>query len=127
MRRRVEEERKSLRRDARTIMATTLAFAAGLALFSRSYMAPYSTVVGQVVLSGVVVVFVVALAWIRRLSEARAHERFLVGPESLVRAHHLTPRATGTAHSGATTTLAPILSTFEADRDDDRDSARWQR
>ncbi len=107
MRRRVEEERKSLRRDARTIMATTIAFAAGLALFSRAYLAPYSTVVGQVVLTGVLAIFLIALTWIRRLADVRAHERFLVGPETLARRARSVDRTTTSgATSGATSRAA---------------------
>ncbi len=85
MRRRIEEERKNLRRDARTIMVTAVGFAGVLALFSRSYMAPYSTATGQVVLAVVVGIFVAGLVWMRRLANVRGHERFLAGPETLAR------------------------------------------
>jgi Flp pilus assembly protein TadB len=85
MRRRIEEDRKNLRRDARTIMLTAIGFAAALAIFSRSYMAPYSTAPGQVVLAVVVAIFMAGLVWMRRLANVRTHERFLVGPETLAR------------------------------------------
>jgi Flp pilus assembly protein TadB len=85
MRRRIEEERKNLRRDARTIMVTAIGFAGVLAIFSRSYMAPYSTAAGQVVLAVVVAIFMTGLVWMRRLANIRGHERFLVGPETLAR------------------------------------------
>lgn len=85
MRRRIEEERKNLRRDARTIMLTAIGFAGVLAIFSRSYMAPYSTPTGQVVLAAVVGIFMAGLVWMRRLANVRSHERFLIGPETLAR------------------------------------------
>ena len=43
MRRRIEEGRKSLRRTAMIIVGVTALFAGGLAVFSRDYVAPYST------------------------------------------------------------------------------------
>jgi Flp pilus assembly protein TadB len=92
MRRRIEEERKNLRRDARTIMLTAIGFAGVLAIFSRSYMAPYSTPAGQVVLAAVVAIFMAGLVWMRRLANVRSHERFLVGPETLARRARSTDR-----------------------------------
>ena len=77
MRRRIEQDRRTLRRSARIIMGTAIGFAAFVAVFSRSYMAPYDTITGQVVLALVIAVFVAGLVWMRRLAEPRHHERFL--------------------------------------------------
>lgn len=85
MRRRIEQEEKTLRRDARTIMGTALGFAGFLVVFSRPYMAPYSTVAGQLVLAIVIGIFVIGLVWMRRLANVRAHERFLIGPETMAK------------------------------------------
>jgi Flp pilus assembly protein TadB len=87
MRRRIEQERLTLRRDARTIMLWSVGFAAVLAMFSRSYMAPYGTVPGQFMLAIVIGIFVSGLVWMRKLADVRAHERFLVGPETLATPH----------------------------------------
>jgi Flp pilus assembly protein TadB len=83
MRRRIEQDAKTLRRDARTIMMTAIGFAGFLSVFSRQYMAPYSTVTGQLVLVLVVGIFIAGLIWMRQLANVRQHERFLVGPETL--------------------------------------------
>ena len=83
MRRRIEQERKTLRRDARTIMIWSIGFAAVLAVFSRSYMTPYATVPGQFMLAIVVGIFVAGLIWMRKLADVRPHERFLIGPTTL--------------------------------------------
>src|SRR5680860_743552 len=64
MRRRVEEGRKSLRRTALIIIVVTGLFAGGLAVFSRAYVAPYSTPGGQVMLAIVLAVFAGGLVWI---------------------------------------------------------------
>ena len=61
-----------------------------LAIFSRSYMAPYSTVTGQLVLAVVIGLFMAGLIWMRRLANVRIPERFLVGPETLARRAHST-------------------------------------
>ncbi len=83
MRRRIEQDSKTLRRDARTIMVTAIGFAGFLSFFSRQYMAPYSRVTGQLVLVLVIGIFVGGLIWMRQLANVRTHERFLVGPETL--------------------------------------------
>jgi Flp pilus assembly protein TadB len=77
MRRRIEHDRRTLRRSARIIMATAIGFGVFVAVFSRDYMAPYATFGGQVVLTLVVAIFVAGMVWMRRLAEPRRHERFL--------------------------------------------------
>jgi Flp pilus assembly protein TadB len=81
MRRRVETGRRSLRRSAQIIIAVTVAFATGLAVFSRQYVAPYSSVTGQVVLAGVIAIFGAGFVWLRRLADAEQPERFLIRPD----------------------------------------------
>lgn len=83
MRTRVEENRKTLRRDARTIVGVTLAFAGGVMLLSRTYLEPYGTPVGQIVLLLVMGCFIGGFAWIRHASRIRTPERFLVGAHEL--------------------------------------------
>lgn len=77
MRRGVEEGRKNLRRAAAIIVTVTAAFAGGLVLFSRSYVAPYGTVAGQVVLLIVVAIFAAGFMWIRQAAVGKSPERFL--------------------------------------------------
>lgn len=83
MRTRVEESRKNLRRDARTIIVVTLAFAGGLMLLSREYLAPYGTVTGQLMLGLVVAMFIAGFWWIRSASRVEMVPRFLVGPSEI--------------------------------------------
>lgn len=83
MRRRIEQEHRTLRRDARTIMMVVLGFAGSLVVLSRDFLAPYSTPLGQVMLAVVIGVFVAGLVWMRRAADVKEHERFLVGPETL--------------------------------------------
>lgn len=73
----VEAGRKSLHRSARVIVGVTLAFSIGLVLFSRQYVEPYSTPLGQVVLAGVIAIFAFALMRLRKLAEYTAPQRFL--------------------------------------------------
>lgn len=79
MRRRIEEGRKSLRRTALIIVGATAIFAGSMAVFSRDYVAPYSTPLGQLMLSVVLSVFGGGLMWIRSAANLRPPERFLVG------------------------------------------------
>ena len=83
MRTRVEESRKNLRRNARTIIVVTLAFAGGLMLLSRAYLAPYGTVTGQMMLGLVVAMFVAGFCWIRKASRVDPAPRFLAGPAQI--------------------------------------------
>ena len=83
MRRRVEEGRKSLRRTALIIVVVTGLFAGGLAVFSRAYVAPYSTPGGQLMLAIVLAVFAAGLIWIRQAADLRPPERFLVGVDEV--------------------------------------------
>lgn len=79
VRRKIEEGRKALRRTAMIILAVTGLFASGLAVFSRDYVAPYSTAVGQIVLTLVLAVFAGGLMWIRSAADLRPPPRFLGG------------------------------------------------
>lgn len=83
MRRRIEEGRKSLRRTALIIVGATGVFAGGMAVFSRDYVAPYSTPLGQLMLAVVLSVFAGGLMWIRSAANLRPPERFLVGADQI--------------------------------------------
>jgi tight adherence protein B len=85
MRRRIEEGRRSLRRTALIIVGATAIFAGAMAVFSRDYVAPYSTPLGQVMLAVVLAVFAGGLMWIRSAANLRPPERFLAGIEQIDR------------------------------------------
>ncbi|WP_160050833.1 type II secretion system F family protein [Nocardiopsis sp. FR4] len=78
---RVAATRARVRTSARIIATITLALAVGLALVNATYLAPYSTGIGQLVLLVIGVLWAVALAWLARLS------RTDLGPRVLAREH----------------------------------------
>lgn len=73
----VEARRSALHRSARIIVGIVAAFAGGLVVFASDYVAPYSSVVGQLVLIGVGPVFALAFLRLRKLAEADKPARFL--------------------------------------------------
>lgn len=79
MRTRVEEARKNLRRNARTIIGVTLLFACGLLVLSRDYLSPYGTFTGQLALCVVVGLLIIGLWWIQTASKVEPVPRFLAG------------------------------------------------
>ncbi len=83
MRTRVEEGRKTLRRDSLTIVGVTLVFAGGVSLLARTYLEPYNNPAGQLMLVLVLSCFIAGFAWIRRSSRIVLPERFLVRPDDL--------------------------------------------
>lgn len=83
MRRRIEEGRKALRRTALIIVGATAIFAGGMAVFSRDYVAPYSTPLGNLMLAVVLSVFAGGLMWIRSAANLRPPERFLVDADQI--------------------------------------------
>lgn len=83
MRRRINAGRRSTRRSVQIVVAVTLAFAAGLVLLNPSYVEPYDTFVGQLVLALVIGIFAASFAWLRRLARFEMPERFLrVSPQA---------------------------------------------
>jgi Flp pilus assembly protein TadB len=79
MRGRVAAGRASTRRSVQIVVGVTLLFVSGLALFNRSYVAPYGTALGQVVLLVIVGLFAAGFFWLRRLSRFDEPGRLLVG------------------------------------------------
>lgn len=78
VRRRVESSRRSTRRSVQVVTGVIVAVAGALVVFNQAYMAPYGTLVGQVVLAGVLAVFGLAVFWLRRLSGVEEPQRFLI-------------------------------------------------
>jgi hypothetical protein len=86
-RRRITAGRASMRRSVQLVVAITVAFAVLLATFSRSYVAPYSSVGGQVALAVVVGLFAASFVWLRRLAGGEPATPFLTASRN--------PRAVG--------------------------------
>jgi len=86
MRMRVNAGRASTRTGVRVIVITTLTFAIGLLLFSRSFLTPYDNAFGQLMLLFIGLLFAGAFAWLARISRLREPDRFLTNL-STIRAH----------------------------------------
>lgn len=79
MRERISAGRRSTRRSVQVVVGVTLFFVLGLRWFNPSYVAPYSTSTGQVVLLFVILLFAAGFYWLRRLSAFDLPGRFLTG------------------------------------------------
>lgn len=75
-RREIEAERAQHRTTVRWIVAFVAGFTA-FAILNRSYSAPYGTVVGQVVLALVALLYAAGLGWLHRLGMLPGPGRFL--------------------------------------------------
>ncbi|MGW2120725.1 type II secretion system F family protein [Streptomyces sp. NPDC001758] len=84
MRQRVMAQRSSTRRSVQIVVAVSVAFVLGLAIFNREFVEPYGTAVGQLVLACVCGLFALGFWWLRKLSTIETPERFLVRDEPAV-------------------------------------------
>jgi hypothetical protein len=69
--------RSRTRSAVRIIASVVVVFVCGLAVLSPEYLAPYRSAEGQVVLSGVILVFFGALLAMQRLAIVVAPDRFV--------------------------------------------------
>ena len=76
MRRRVEADRAKPRTTARAVTLITLGVA-GLGALNPTYLRPYGTALGQLVLLTVAAIFVGALTWMRSLTLSQPQARLL--------------------------------------------------
>lgn len=81
VRRRVEADRAKPRATARAVTGITLGVIAVGAL-NRTYLAPYGTPLGQLVLAGIAAAFLAALAWLRALTRSPRQPRLLAAAGS---------------------------------------------
>lgn len=93
MRRKVEHERRSLRRQAQRIALAVLAFVVLQAVFARGWVAPYATPLGQLVLVLIAAVFTAAFVRMRSLSDSDPEPRFLTSPDNVTDIASYKPRA----------------------------------
>lgn len=77
VRRTIDAERRSTRRGVQIVMTVTIVTALGLAVGSPTYVAPYRSSQGQVVLALIVAVFATAFTWLARLSAIPSPPRLL--------------------------------------------------
>lgn len=83
MRRKVEHERRLLRRQAQRIAFAVVAFVALQAVFARGWVEPYSTPLGQIVLAVIVSIFLAAFVRMRSLSNSDPEPRFLTSADQV--------------------------------------------
>ena len=77
MRLRVEAGRARTRTSVKVILGVTATLAFGLALLNHTYLEPYDTALGQLVLLGIGGIFAAAFAWLARMAKPALPERFL--------------------------------------------------
>ena len=77
MRLRVEAGRARSRTSVKVVVGVTAGLALGLAVLNRSYLAPYDTALGQLVLLLIGAMFAGAFVWLSRMTRPSAPERFL--------------------------------------------------
>jgi Flp pilus assembly protein TadB len=80
MRQRVIAQRAGTRRSVQIIVGSVLVFVLGMAIFNRNFVAPYGTLLGEAVLTGVLTLFGLGFWWLRRLAKVEAPSRFLLKP-----------------------------------------------
>lgn len=78
MRQRVMAQRASTRRSVQIVVVVSVVFVLGLSVFNRSFVEPYGTAVGQLVLLVVCLLFAAGFWWLRKLSKIETPDRFLV-------------------------------------------------
>ncbi len=81
LRLRIDARRSAVRSEARSLIGFSLVFFVGLAAFGGSFMEPYRSVSGQLVLLGVASLAGLALWWLSALSRFRPTPRVLVASE----------------------------------------------
>jgi tight adherence protein B len=93
VRRRVELERRGLRRQAQRIAGAVIAFILLQAVLAPGWVAPYGTFAGQVVLTLLVGVFLAAFMRMRALAESRPPARFLTTADAVTEIASFKPRS----------------------------------
>ena len=94
MRRKVEHERRALRRQAQRIAFAVVGFVALQATFARGWVEPYSTALGQLVLAILTAIFLGAFIRMRSLSNSEPESRFLTSPDDVTEIASYKPHLT---------------------------------
>lgn len=81
MRQRVMAGRASTRRSVQIVVGVSLFFMVGLSIVNRSFVEPYNSPAGQIVLGVVIGIFAIGFLWMRRLAKFETPARFLVTAE----------------------------------------------
>ncbi|RLV47860.1 type II secretion system protein [Nocardioides mangrovicus] len=97
MRRRIEASRKAIRRSVRIVLVIVLGMMGGLSVFNRTYVKPYDTLLGQLMLIIITAIFGLGLLWLRSLAAPSKTERFLVFDDTTVVSDEIETIRTGGA------------------------------
>jgi tight adherence protein B len=76
---RVETSRSTVRSSVRLVIACSLLFAAALVVVARSYLAPFSSIQGQIVLAAVIGLYGAGVVLMAAMSRMEGSERLLSG------------------------------------------------
>lgn len=76
LRMRTAADRARTRTSVRLIVGTVLTIAVGLILFNRTYLSPYDTPAGQLVLVLVAAMFGFSMIWLAKIAKGKAPARF---------------------------------------------------
>lgn len=82
MRQRVSASRAGTRRSAQIVVVFSVLVILGLAIFNRTFVAPYNSARGQLVLLVVIALFTVGLMWMRHLAGVTLPRRFLTARDA---------------------------------------------
>jgi Flp pilus assembly protein TadB len=82
MRLRVDANRARIRTSVKVIAGVTIAMVTALVLFNASYLQPFDSAGGQLVLAAVFAGFAGGLAWLNAMSRYQAPDRFLAPREA---------------------------------------------
>ncbi|MBS2535798.1 type II secretion system F family protein [Catenulispora sp. NF23] len=77
MRQRVMAQRSSTRRSVQIVVGVSVAVVLALAVFNKTFVQPYDSVTGQMVLLLVIGLFAAGFFWLRKLSSIQTPARFL--------------------------------------------------
>ncbi|HEY6492544.1 MAG TPA: type II secretion system F family protein [Trebonia sp.] len=77
MRRKVSAERRSTRRSVQIVIVVSVGMAIGLAFVDRSFLAPYGSPFGQLVLAIIACFYALGIWWLRRLARFESPQRML--------------------------------------------------
>jgi Flp pilus assembly protein TadB len=77
MRRKVNSSRRSTRRSVQIVIAVSVLMAVGLAVLDHSFLQPYDSAFGQLVLAVIVGIYALGIIWLRKLARFDMPQRLL--------------------------------------------------
>jgi Flp pilus assembly protein TadB len=103
VRRKVSADRRSTRRSVQIVIAVSVGLAIGLAVFDHTFLIPYDSPSGQLILAVVAVVYAAGILWLRSLARFAEPQRLLSAPPAAVSPVAVSPPADLNGMAGAST------------------------